>query len=64
MAKDSISLSARDRLARLFDGGEFTELDAYAKVSGNLSGVITAYGYADSNPVYAFAQDVSVTTVL
>lgn len=60
MAKDSISLSARDRLARLFDGGEFTELDAYAKISGNLSGVITAYGYADSNPVYAFAQDISV----
>lgn len=60
MAKDSISLSARDRLIHLFDGGEFTELDAYAKVSDNLSGVITAYGYVDSNPVYAFAQDISV----
>ena len=60
MAKDSISLSARDRLTHLFDGGEFTELDAYAKVSDNLSGVITAYGYVDSNPVYAFAQDISV----
>lgn len=60
MTKDTISLSARDRLAYLFDGGEFTELDASAKVSGNLSGVITAYGYVDSNPVYAFAQDSSV----
>ncbi len=60
MTKDSISLSARDRLARLFDGGEFTELDAFAKVSGNLSGVITAYGYVDSNPIYAFAQDSTV----
>ncbi len=60
MTKDSISLSARDRLAGLFDGGEFTELDAYAKVRDNLSGVITAYGYVDSNPVYAFAQDISV----
>lgn len=60
MSKDSISLSARDRLERLFDGGEFTELDAFAKVSNNLSGVITAYGYVDSNPVYAFAQDISV----
>ncbi len=60
MTKDSISLSARDRLAHLFDGGEFTELDAYAKVSDKLSGVITAYGYVDSNPVYVFVQDSSV----
>ena len=60
MTKDSISLSARDRLARLFDGGEFTELDALAKTDNNLSGVITAYGYVDSNPIYAFAQDSSV----
>lgn len=60
MTKDSISLSARDRLAHLFDGGEFTELDALAKADNNLSGVITAYGYVDSNPIYAFAQDSSV----
>lgn len=60
MTKDTISFSARDRLACLFDGGEFTELDAAAKASGNLSGVITAYGYVDSNPAYAFAQDSSV----
>lgn len=60
MTKDTISLSARDRLACLFDNGEFTELDAMAKCSDNLSGVITAYGYVDSNPVYAFAQDSSV----
>ena len=60
MSKDSISISARDRLKYLFDEGEFTELDAFAKAGDNLSGVITAYGYVDSNPVYAFAQDVSV----
>lgn len=60
MTKDTISLSARDRLACLFDNGEFTELDAMAKCADNLSGVITAYGYVDSNPVYAFAQDSSV----
>ncbi len=60
MTKDTISLSARDRLTYLFDDGEFTELDASAKVGGRLSGAITAYGYVDSNPVYAFAQDSSV----
>ncbi|MBR4622096.1 MAG: carboxyl transferase [Ruminococcus sp.] len=52
--------AARDRLTYLFDEGNFTELDAYAANGSELSGVITAFGYADGNPVYAFSQDVSV----
>lgn len=52
--------AARDRLTYLFDEGQFTELDAYAANGAELSGVITAFGYADGNPVYAFSQDVSV----
>ncbi len=52
--------TARDRLTYLFDEGNFTELDAYAANGAELSGVITAFGYADGNPVYAFSQDASV----
>ena len=51
---------ARERLTYLFDEGAFTELDAYSKANGSLTGVITAYGYVDGNPVYAFSQDVTV----
>ena len=39
--------AARDRLTYLFDEGNFTELDAYAANGPELSGVITAFGYAD-----------------
>ncbi len=52
--------SARNRLTYLFDEGKFTELDAFAKTGGELSGVITAFGYVEGNPVYAFSQDISV----
>lgn len=51
---------ARKRLTYLFDEGAFTELDAYALSGSELSGVITAYGYANGEPVYAFSQDRSV----
>ncbi|MBQ8884035.1 MAG: carboxyl transferase [Oscillospiraceae bacterium] len=54
------STPARERLAYLYDEGSFTELDAYVKSGDALSGVITAYGYVDGNPVYAFSQDVTV----
>lgn len=60
MTKENISLSARDILANLYDEGNFSELDAFAKSGENLSGVLTAFGYVNSNPVYAFAQDFSV----
>ncbi len=52
--------AARKRLTYLFDEGSFTELEAYALSRAELSGVITAFGYVDGNPVYAFSQDVTV----
>lgn len=51
---------ARERLTYLFDEGQFTELDAFAMSGDSLSGVITAYGYVEGSPVYAFSQDQSV----
>ena len=59
-AKAFADSDARKRLTYLFDEGSFTELDAYASVGGELTGVITAFGYVDGNPVYAFSQDISV----
>lgn len=52
--------AARKRLTYLFDEGNYTELDPYAVSGSVLSGVITAYGYCDGEPVYAFSQDVTV----
>lgn len=57
LIKDS---AARTRLTYLFDEGKFTELDAFAGGGEETAGVITAHGYADGEPVYAFSQDVSV----
>lgn len=51
---------ARERLSCLFDEGKYTEMDLFTKQEDNLAGVITAYGYIDSNPVYAFSQDVTI----
>lgn len=51
---------ARERLAYLFDEGAFTELDAYSRAGESATGVITAYGYVEGDPVYAFSQDVTV----
>lgn len=56
----AVPAPARNRLTYLFDEGKFTELDPYAKSGSGLSGVITAYGYVDGNPVYAFSQDITV----
>ncbi len=54
------STPARDRLTYLFDEGTFTELDVFSKQGELTSGVITAYGYVDGSPVYAFSQDITV----
>lgn len=51
---------ARTRLTYLFDEGKFTELDPFVTQGSDLSGVITAFGYVEGNPVYAFAQDINV----
>ncbi len=51
---------AAERLKLLFDGGEFTELDMYVMNGDDPAGVMTAYGYIDGSPVYAFSQDKAV----
>lgn len=50
---------AKERLSYLFDEGKYTELDAYAATAKGLCGVVTAFGYVDGNPCYAFSQDVT-----
>lgn len=52
--------TARKRLELLFDDGVYTELDVYAKSGEDLTGVISAYGYVDGSPIYAFSQDKDV----
>ena len=62
-------LSARERLAALFDEGTFTELGAYTvrrrdsepASDGALEGVIGGYGAVDGCLVYAFAEDLTRT---
>jgi len=67
---DKGKLTARERLALLFDEGTFVELDAFVKhrcvnfgmekkeIPGE--GVVTGYGQVDGRLVYAFAQDFTV----
>lgn len=59
-AKAEADSVARTRLTYLFDEGTFTELDPFVTSGSDLSGVITAYGYVEGNPVYAFSQDINV----
>ena len=51
---------AGKRLTYLFDDGEFTELDRFVLSGSEPSGVITAYGCVNGEPVYAFSQNVKV----
>ncbi len=51
---------AKERLADLFDEGQYTEIDAGVKNGEDYAAVITAYGYVDGSPVYAFSQDKSI----
>lgn len=51
---------AKERLAYLFDEGVYTEINAGVKNGEDYAGVVTAYGYVDGSPVYAFSQDKSV----
>ncbi len=63
-------LTARERLALLFDEDTFVELDAFVKhrctnfgmekVDAPGEGVVTGYGYVDDRLVYAYAQDFTV----
>ena len=51
---------ARARLAQLFDEGKFQEFGAYIQEKDAQAAVVTAFGYVNGDPVYAFAQDQSI----
>ncbi len=63
-------MTARERLAKLFDEGSFIELDAFVKHRCTnfgqekkelpAEGVVTGYGTVDGRLVYAYAQDFTV----
>ncbi len=65
--KEKGKLTARERMARLFDKGTFREIDMFvrhrcsnfnmAKTEIPSDGVITGHGLVDGRPVFAFAQD-------
>ncbi|MGN0599525.1 MAG: carboxyl transferase domain-containing protein [Oscillospiraceae bacterium] len=52
------STKAKERLIELFDDGVYTEINSAVKAED--AAVVTAYGYVDGSPVYAFSQDKSV----
>ncbi|MBO4884573.1 MAG: methylmalonyl-CoA carboxyltransferase [Clostridia bacterium] len=53
---DAGKLTARERVARLFDEASFVELDTLIADAG----VITGYGLVDGHPAYVYAQDYTV----
>lgn len=61
MEKNAAS-PARIRLAALFDEGSYKEIGSCVMEKDAPAGVVTAYGYVNGNPVYAFAQDQSVNS--
>lgn len=63
-------LTARERLAKLFDDGSFVEIDAFVKSKESFTlegakesaeGVVSGYGSVNGRLVYAYAQDYTVT---
>ena len=52
--------SAYKNLQLLFDGGVFSEIDAYAKSENGYAEVIAAYGMANGCPIFAFAQNSDI----
>lgn len=52
--------SVKQRLAALFDEGSYKEIGSYVMEKENPAAVVTAFGYVNGNPVYAFAQDQSI----
>jgi len=67
---ESGKLTARERLAQLFDPGSFVELDAFVKhrcvnfdmptTEAPAEGVVAGYGRVNGRLVYAYAQDFTV----
>ena len=56
----NLNSPARQLLTALFDDGAYQEIGSYLKEKNAPAGVVTAYGYVNGNPVYAFAQDKSI----
>lgn len=50
----------QDRLSALFDDGKYTEINSGITEKNKPLSIVTAYGYVNGNPVYAFSQDKSV----
>lgn len=59
--KVSKETPAKDRISKLFDADTFVELDAFAGLGEETSGVITGYGYIGDNLVYGFSQDITAS---
>ena len=53
-------MTARERVAKLFDEGSFVEVGVFTEAKENASSVITCYGVIDERPVYVYAQDFTV----
>lgn len=50
----------QDRLSALFDDGKYTEINSGIMEKDKPVSVITAYGYVNGNPIYAFSQDKTI----
>lgn len=51
----------RERLSALFDDGKYTEINSSIMEKDTPAAVVTAHGYVNGNPVYAFSQDKTIT---
>ena len=56
----NLNSPARQLLMKLFDDSTYQEIGAYVMEKTAPAAVVTAYGYVNGNPVYAFAQDKSI----
>ena len=52
---------ALSRLEKLFDDGSFTQIDAFAKSADGEVEAAAGFGTVNECPVYAFAQDITVS---
>jgi acetyl-CoA carboxylase carboxyltransferase component len=53
-------LTARERVAKLFDEDSFVETGVFTASKETAASVITGYGLIDERPVYVYAQDFTV----
>lgn len=60
MGNQSKDNKAIKRLSTLFDGGEFTEIDSYAKGADGEIEVVAGFGCVSGEECYAFAQNSDI----